>query len=147
MKLLTLCFLLVGSWCWADDFRPASLTLQPSLEGSVENMYNVVWKRPIKDRRLPQLNIHFDEQVKNYFPKRARTLDGTHIETWQISREKGVSGLEINVEGLEGSSYEVILRVPARDQSGNSFTKILNTDTPSIVLPDAHVLALSLIHI
>ncbi|MCJ8318918.1 MAG: HupE/UreJ family protein [Colwellia sp.] len=123
-KLLLLISLLFSSFTFSDDFRPASLTIQ----ALTNNQFSVTWKVPIKNRQLPQLKVIFDSLTKEKLPKRSRVIDGSYIQSWQISRENNLSGLTITIDGLEGSSYEVILRIPTRDPRTNTITKILNTD-------------------
>lgn len=126
-KLLLLITLFFSLTALSDDFRPASLTIQPL----AENQFKVTWKVPIKNRQLPQLNVTFDSLTKEQLPKRSRTLDGAYVQSWQITRENNLKGLSVYIDGLKGSSYEVILRIPAKDTKTNTITKILNTDTPS----------------
>jgi hydrogenase/urease accessory protein HupE len=129
-QLLLLIILFFNSYAFSDDFRPASLTLQP-LTG---NEFKVTWKVPIKNRQLPQLNVKFDSLTKEKLPKRSRTLDGAYVQSWQITRENNLSGLTINIEGLKGSGYEVILRIPTNDVNKNTLTKILNSDESSFTV-------------
>lgn len=125
-KLLLLITLFFSSTVLSDDFRPASLTIQPL----VDNQFKVTWKIPIKNRQLPRLKVTFDSLTQEQLPKRSRTIGGAYVQSWKITRENNLAGLTVYIEGLEGSSYEVILRIPAKDTNSSTITKILNTDTP-----------------
>lgn len=129
-QLLLLISLFFSSLVFSDDFRPASLTIQ----ALTDNQFSVTWKVPIKNRQLPQLKVIFDSLTKENLPKRSRAIDGSYIQSWQISRENNLSGLTVTIDGLEGSSYEVILRIPTQDPRTNTITKLLNTDDPTFTV-------------
>lgn len=128
-KLLLLFTFFFNAYALSDDFRPASLTIQ----SLAEDQFKVTWKVPIKNRQLPQLTVIFDPLTKEHLPKRSRSVDGSYIQTWQISRTNNLSGFSVSIDGLTGSGYEVILRIPS--QNAKIITKLLNTDTPSYSMP------------
>ena len=131
MRLFLLIIVLtVSQFTWADDFRPASLTLQPL----ANDRYEVLWNLPIKNRQLPQFNVVFDQATIEYLPKRSRTVGGSYLQSWEISRANGIGGMEITIEGLNGSSYEVILRIPVNGK-GTTITTVLNTEAPFYKVP------------
>jgi len=137
-QLLVLFALFFSAYGLSDDFRPASLTLHTL----VDNQFKVIWKVPFKNRQLPQLNVKFDALTQDKSPKRSLTIDGAYVQSWLIVRENNLSGLTVKIEGLKGSSYEVILRVPTNGTynsntvgNNNTLTKILNSDEPFYTVP------------
>jgi hydrogenase/urease accessory protein HupE len=151
-NLLVLLTLFFSAYGVADDFRPASLTLQPL----IDNQFKVTWKVPIKNRQLPQLNVKFDALTQEYLPKRSRSVDGAYVQSWLISRENNLSGLTVSIEGLKGSGYEVIFRVltngtytnnsnsnnnQSNQKNSNTLTKILNSDEPFFTVPENQSIA------
>jgi len=155
-SLLLLIVLFFSSHTLSDDFRPASLTIQSLSDvqadnksasqsnNQAKNQFKVTWKVPIKNRQLPQLHVVFDSLTKEKLPKRSRSVDGSYIQSWQISRENNLSGFSVFIDGLKGSGYEVILRVPSKN--AKIITQLLNSDTSSFNMPkNQHLTTLDII--
>lgn len=119
---------LASSVVVADDSRPASLTITGD-----NNVFLVTWKRPIKGKQIPELGIVFDADTQQISLRSTEASDNAIVERWNVQRQKGLAGINIRVEGLVGSSYQVLVRIPGKGQS--VLTTILNTETPSFTLP------------
>ncbi len=135
MKLL--CGLLLSIFCTvcvADDSRPASLTLA-ALNGEdiAPTHFEVVWKVPYKGRQIPALSVEFDAATKAISPKRISDEYNTVVKRWQIERAIGLAGLEITINGLEGSSYQTLLRVVSGETG--TLTAVLNTENTRYQIP------------
>ncbi|QBY02993.1 HupE/UreJ family protein [Thalassotalea sp. HSM 43] len=133
---------LLASWCLlasfvsvADDFRPASLTIQ----AIDQSQYEVLWKVPIKNNKAPAFAIIFDDQTIQQSPIRTRSLGSAYIQSWKISRAHGIGGLTLTIEGLKGSNYEAILRIITPD--GNLLSTVLNTENDQYAVPTTLTMA------
>lgn len=114
---------------WADDMRPASLTIQ----AQDNTLFDVVWKVPAKGDKRLKLDVVFDSSVVVVKPKQTQFFSGAFIESWQIQRTEGLPGLKIYIEGLKNSSSDVLLRITNHQQQ--TTTAVLNIDTPNYALP------------
>lgn len=128
LVLLSLFFFSVLS-C-ADDMRPASLTIKAVDPSS----YDISWTVPLKNGKRPAFSVVFENGSKMLSPKHSRQINNTSRESWSINQEPELSGSTIFIEGLEGSSYEVLLRII--DEEQQTITAVLNTDKPSYIVPD-----------
>lgn len=128
---LTLLFLLntlVSNISWADNMRPASLTI----EAVDQTHFNVIWKVPAKaDKRL-KLEVIFDKSTKISQAKQARFFANAYIETWQIERAKGLTEIAFTIEGLSKTFTDVLVRII--DHQNQTITSVLNADQPSYQL-------------
>jgi len=114
----------------ADDMRPASLTIKAIDSSS----YDISWTVPLKDGKRPAFSVVFDNGSKMLSPKYSQEINNTSRESWSINQQPSLSGSTILIEGLEGSSYEVLLRII--DEEQQTITAVLNTDKPSYIVPD-----------
>lgn len=112
----------------ADDSRPASF----SITGE-NGVYLVTWKRPIKGNNVPKLDIGFDAETQQIGPRSTEITGSGIVERWKVQRKQGLEGMEISIEGLLGSSYQVLLRIPGPNQG--ILTAVLNTETPQFTIP------------
>jgi len=128
--LLCLWILLFSALSWADDMRPASLTIK-----AVDALsYDVSWTVPVKNGERPALRVVFENGSKVLSPKRTQLINNTIRESWSIGREVALSGSVISITGLKGSGYEVLLRVI--DEKQQTITAILNTDKSRYIVPN-----------
>jgi len=114
----------------ADDMRPASLTIKAIDSSS----YDISWTVPLKDGKRPDFSVVFESGSKMLSSKYSREINNTSRESWSINQQPKLSGSTILIEGLEGSSYEVLLRII--DEEQQTITAVLNTDKPSYIVPD-----------
>jgi len=130
IKIVTACWLLLFSTnLWADDMRPASLTIT-ALDN---NRFDVIWKVPAKGKQRLKLDVTFDISAEDITKKRMQLLPGAYIEQWEIKREQGLAGLQVNILGLIDSSADVLLRII--DSQKQTATAVLNTDNQSYLVP------------
>lgn len=106
--------LLVSSWAHADEFRPAYLELR---QADAES-YDVLWKVPARggDSRL-RLNVVFPPGVVDLAEPQASFVGASHIERRRIRQPGGLEGRSIEIDGLNGSGAEVLVRVVRADGS------------------------------
>ncbi|KGJ99587.1 HupE/UreJ family protein [Thalassotalea sp. ND16A] len=124
LSLLVFCC----SQVMADDMRPASLNIS-----SVNNTdFEVVWKIPIRNGTKEELSVVFPEDTRLLAPKRTRIIDNAYIEYSSVQRESGLVGLEVIIDGIEGSTGDVLLRVIDRQQQ--TLTTVLNVERPGYVI-------------
>ncbi len=123
---LLLCFfILISQAVFADDMRPASLTIQ-SLDNKT---FDVVWKLPLKSEKNPLLSVTFDEQTMIVGTTRSRKTTTALIKKWSIEREHGLTGFTVYVDGLTKTNKNVLLRII--DKKQQTITTALNADQQS----------------
>lgn len=132
MMKVCVCFwlMLVGTLSWADDMRPASLTIK-----TVDTFtYELSWTVPVKNGQRPEFSVFISGDNTLLSPKSSRQLNNTIRESWNFKRDAGLSGATISIVGLEGSSYEVLLRII--DDKFQTITAVLNTEKSDYIVPD-----------
>lgn len=130
MRLLAILLLLsCGAFTWADNMRPASLTIQ----AIDDKTYAVSWIVPLKKGKRPSLAVEFDNSIKALPIKRSQRDNNTVKEYWDIEQEVGLEGSSISIIGLKGSSYEVLLRII--DLNNQTITAVLNTEKTEFLVP------------
>ena len=131
MKFFVFFWMLIsGSLAWADDMRPASLTVKAVDAFS----YEVIWTVPIKNGERPDLSVTFSGGRKMLSPKISRQINNTIKQSWGIELDAALSGSTISIVGLKGSSYEVLLRII--DEKQQTITAVLNTEKTDYIVPD-----------
>ena len=137
MRYFTVCLLLIFSpLLWADDMRPASLTIK-RVDAST---YDVTWKVPIKKGVLPSLSVVFDSETNIVSPAHSQQKNNAMIRYWTFQSESGLAGSTISIEGLKGSTYQVLLRIIGNDQ--RTITTMLNTENTDYVVPQSEAAAM-----
>ncbi len=117
--------LLLSTNGWADNMRPASLTIT-AVDSS---HFNITWKVPaIGDKRL-KLSVNFDQKSQLSQPKQAQFFANAHIETWQIQRIEGLTGIQFTIDGLSNTVTDVLVRII--DDKNLTTTTVLTPDKPS----------------
>ncbi|SMF12891.1 HupE / UreJ protein [Alteromonadaceae bacterium Bs31] len=135
-------FVLLSAFCFADDSRPASLTIAPLAADTAANThFEVIWKLPYKGKQIPKFSLDFDASTQAISPKQVSHESNTLVERWNIQRDQGLAGMQFSVNGLQGSNYQVLVRIPSRD--GNTLTAVLNTEVTSFTIPEAQQLSSS----
>lgn len=130
----SLCFSLAAQ---ADELRPAYLQiteLQPE-------RYQVTWKVPaagsgafVARQRQPGLDLQFDDSVKPVTAVQSGYVDGTALHQWQVSRDGGLGGAGIKIDGLAMQNTEVLLRLENLD--GTSILHRLTPDSSSYIVAE-----------
>lgn len=124
--IISLCFfMLISQAVFADDMRPASLTIS-SLDNKT---FDVVWKLPLKSGKTPPLSVTFDEQTMIVGTTRSRKTTTAIINKWSIERAQGLTGFTVYVDGLTKTNKNVLLRII--DKKQQTITTALNVDQQS----------------
>jgi len=110
---------------WADNMRPASLTI----EAIDKNHFTVIWKIPAIGNKRLKLAVNFDENTEMSQPKQAQFFSNAYIETWQVQRLKGLTGIEVTINGLSNTVTDVLVRII--DHQKQTTTAVLTSDNPS----------------
>lgn len=114
----------------ADDMRPTSLTIQ----ANSETTFDVIFKVPASGNKVVNLNVLFDSETQNIsVPNNYFTVDA-YVQTWKINRTAGLSGLAIDIDGLDRNSADVLMRLI--DLNGKTQTTVLNVDKSSYLVPE-----------
>ena len=120
--------MLVSQTVFADDMRPASLTIQ-----SIDNkIFDIVWKLPLKSGKTPPLSVTFDAQTKIVGTTRSRKTMTAVIEKWSIERGQGLTGFTVYVQGLTKTNKNVLLRII--DKKQQTITTVLDVDKQSFTV-------------
>ena len=112
----------------ADEYRPAYLEFKQTSE----NDFNMLWKVPAKGRGRLSLNVALATDVTTTSEVPGVFIGGGYIERSSINRPGGLTGSEINIEGLERVSTDVLVRIQRLD--GTSETARLNATSTSFVV-------------
>ena len=133
MKYATFLLAFIFSACsWSDDLRPASLTIQ-----QIDTFaFDVSWTVPLKDSVRPDLSVVISGRLRQTTPKAVRQLNNTNRQNWRLEGDAdfaGLTGETITIVGLQGSTYEVLLRLI--DQDKKTTTAVLNTARPVFIVP------------
>ena len=116
----------------ADEMRPAYLELRET----AEDTYQVIWKVPARgpQQRLA-LNVRFPADCRIVEPATATFTGTAFVERSTITREGGLAGAEIVVEGLSKSSTDALVRIEGLE--GNSQIHRLTPAAPSMTITAA----------
>lgn len=116
----------------ADEYRPAYLEFK-----QVSNdEFSMLWKVPARggNQRL-SLYVRLPADVINKSETIAAFIGGAYIERSTVSRQGGLAGIEIVIDGLQRVSTDVLLRIQRLD--GSSETARLNTSSTSFIVKGA----------
>lgn len=135
MKPVILLFLLFAcllGTAGADVYRPAYLEIRQT----ADHKFDVLWKVPARgtDRRLA-LYVKLPEDVKTIGPVRTTFVGTAFIETYSITRQAGLSGARISIDGLTRVATEVLVRIERLD--GSTEVARLTPASPSFVVSRA----------
>jgi len=114
VRYLWLCLLLLATAVRADEIRPAYLQLtdvQP-------DVYQVLFKVPARgDDQYLDLKVVFDPSVQASGDTVAGFAGGALLRRWTVSRDGGLAGAHISMEGRAAVSTETLVRVQYLDGS------------------------------
>lgn len=113
----------------ADEYRPAYLEFTQTSETT----FKMLWKVPAKgqERRL-SLDVVLPAGVTTIQEPRGAYIGGAFVERSTVSRQSGLAGALISIQGLERISTDVLVRIQRLD--GTSETARLNSTSPSFVV-------------
>ena len=109
MIRLFLIGLLFYSSTFADEIRPSFLELTQKSETS----YRVLWKKPTRGeaRSALRLEVIFPSSAKIQGVKQITQTSSATLETYTIADENALIGKNINIEGLQTISSDVLVRI------------------------------------
>jgi hydrogenase/urease accessory protein HupE len=104
----------LGSAADADVYRPAYLEIRQT----DAETYDLLWKLPARgpDARLA-LSLDLPGDVAKNGPVRTVYVGNAFVDSFSFSRPGGLAGARIGVNGLVGSSNEVLVRIELLDGS------------------------------
>lgn len=113
----------------ADDIRPAYLQLSEN----APDRFQVLWKVPARGQanRL-SLDVRFDPQTRELTVPVDGYIGSAHLQRWSIERKGGLTGLPIQIVGLEKIASEVLLRIEYLD--GRTSVNRLTPDAPTFIV-------------
>ena len=125
---LTLLFI-SGAAVQAHEMRPAYLEIRES----EPEVYDVVWKVPARgfNERLG-LYLRFADDVSTVGEPITAFMAGSHIERRKVTRDGGLTGTAITIDGLSGTYTDVLLRIERLD--GTRITHRMTPIQPSYVV-------------
>ncbi|MEM7278555.1 MAG: HupE/UreJ family protein [Pseudomonadota bacterium] len=134
---------------YADQFELALLRVIEHSDAIVE----LTWKRPTNSQQAPLLQLVLPAGLEPLRPAAAEVVGTSLIETRLYRSQSSIRGQLIEIDGLKGSSFEVMLNIELKN--GDEFSTVLNGSNDRFEIPDqpdSLILALSygrtgLIHI
>lgn len=122
---LLLCFCVE---VFADDMRPASLTIT----ATSNTAFNVVWKVPLKNGKKEKISFVLPSQSQQVGLTRKHILNNAYIEYSTFQRGSGLTGAILTIDGIERSTGDVLVRVIGINKE--TLTTVLNADKPKYVI-------------
>jgi hypothetical protein len=130
--VLTLLFFLTSLSAWAHEVRPAYLELHQT--GT--ETYNVLWKVPARgDNMRLGIYVEFPPGTTKVTPPQTTFANDASTERWSIKRPGGLTGGEIQIDGLAATMTDVLVRVENLDHT-TQVTR-LTPSSPSFVVSAA----------
>lgn len=128
-KLLYCLLLLMPLVSGAHEMRPGYLQITEMPAGD----YNVLWKVPaMGDGLRLGLRLKFEDDVIIAGEPVSGFINNAHVQRMTISRDGGLTGSMITIDGLETTYTDVLLRLERID--GNTITHRLTPATPTYVI-------------
>lgn len=125
-------------WLWclavsahADIFRPAYL--EPREVGS--DSYDVMWKVPAQGDMRLAVQVRFPPDTTQLTSPQGLFVDGAYVERWKISRNGGLTGQTLSIDGIANGVTDVIVR--AERQDGTSQVERLLPNDPQFIVKSA----------
>ncbi len=134
MKLVIALLLgLLSPTVQADIFRPAYLELREASPGAAgPPVYDVIWKVPAQGDLRLAARVRLPAGTRNLSEPQGMFIGNAYIERWRISREGGLTGQEIGIDGLSGGISDVIVRLERLD--GTSQMERLLPESPRFTI-------------
>src|SRR5690242_20237365 len=112
-----------------DELRPGYLELRQTTADS----YSLLFKIPARgeDLRLA-IYVKLPDATRDVGPPRTSSSDGIYVERRLIRRDGGLAGHAIAIEGLSGTSTDVLVRIESL--SGNIQTERLSPTRTTFVV-------------
>jgi hypothetical protein len=131
MRWLLPLLLLLAVSARAHDVRPAYLEIVDRPDGDL----SIVWKRTAATSAA-SYSPRFSTGWTDATPATSRTAGEALVKSWVIHRPHApLAGVRIDIEGLDTTITDVLLRVTFTD--GSELTRVLKPADSSITLPGA----------
>ena len=115
----------------AHELRPGYLEIRESA-GEPET-YGVLFKVPARGNSVRlALHLSFADDVEMVQEPMGAFISDAHVQRLRIRREGGLDGSTVTIEGLEGTSTDVLLRLERAN--GTELTQRLTPAAPSLVI-------------
>jgi hydrogenase/urease accessory protein HupE len=130
--LLSVLNTLLGHSALSDEIRPSYLELRQT----TSDTYSMLFKIPAlgDDLRLA-IYVNLPEGTSDVTPPRIGFNSGAYIERRRITRNGGLAGQIIAIDGLSGTSTDVLVRIESL--GGATQTERLSPTSPTFVVQDA----------
>jgi hydrogenase/urease accessory protein HupE len=100
----------------ADVFRPAYLELREAGSDATGNQrYDVKWKIPAQGELRLAVEVRFPADTTDVTQPQGMFNDNAYVKRWRISRQGGLAGQQISIDGIAGGVTDVIVRVERED--------------------------------
>jgi hydrogenase/urease accessory protein HupE len=127
-SLFTLLLFSIAFVAHADVFRPAYLELREA----GNDRYDVMWKVPAQGDMRLAVQVRFPDDTQQLTAPQGMFAGNAFIERWKVSREGGLAGAAISIDGIAGGVTDVIVRIERLD--GTSQTERVFPDHPQFVV-------------
>jgi hydrogenase/urease accessory protein HupE len=128
--LAAVVFWLASTVTLAHEVRPGYLELREA----APDKFAVLWKVPVRGDRRFGIRPQLPEQCGESTPVATFPAAGALIERWTVACEGGLSGHTINIDGLQNTLTDVLVRVERLDAP--TLTVRLQPDSPSFVVSE-----------
>lgn len=114
----------------ADELRPAFLQLTQITQDTIK----VDWKVPTKGDRRMALDVSFANATEPQSQPFITILTGSTLSSWQIQRPQGLLGLSTQIDNLENTNAEVLMRIEFLD--GQSISHRFDPTDAQFTIPN-----------
>lgn len=111
----------------AHEVRPAYLEIRETAAG-----YQVLWKQPARGETALRLSPTFPDSCNVVGPGDSELLPGALLRRLTLSCQGGLAGKTIQIEGLEATLTDVLVRVQLLD--GTEESHLLRAAAPSVTI-------------
>jgi hypothetical protein len=133
--VIVIALLFLSSSGFAHELRPAFLELRETESGT----YDMLWKVPARGNQMRLgLYVRLPDDCVIVEPARSSFVEGAFVERSVVSRNGGMAGAEIYIEGLTATLTDVLARVERLD--GSTQVVRLTPSAPSFVVNAAPTL-------
>ena len=128
--LAVLLLWLAAASAQAHEVRPAYLELQE--DGASE--YSVLWKTPMRGDMRLALSPVLAGKTQALTVVTTRLTGSASVQTWRIKAVEPLRGQVLQIEGLESTMTDVLVRAEFAD--GTTWTHRLTPSNPSVQIPE-----------
>jgi len=127
-SLLLSLFTLFCTDVFADDMRPASLTITASSNTN----FDVVWKVPLKNGNKERISFVVPSDSQQIGLPRKHIINNAYIEYSSFHRTAGLAQLNLTIAGIENTTGDILVRIIGLQQE--TLTAVLNVDNQNYVV-------------